>query len=110
MSLCESVLELIHPDAHIFWHYISIKRDNASQPNRLSWKIQTKSESTRGHLLWATVIGKNRLSRPPIVGREVYRRQQQKLCWGLFHRGAHICPTQSLLLDGGREGHGGAGQ
>ena len=51
-----SVLELICPDAHIFWHYISIKRDNDSQPNKLSWKMQIKSESARDHLLWATVL------------------------------------------------------
>ena len=66
-----SVLKLICPDAHIFWHNIAIKRDNDSQPNKLSWKIQIKSESTRGHLLWATVKVFNRESAAALKGLRV---------------------------------------
>ena len=30
-------------------------------------------------------VGKNRPSRPPIVGSEVYRRQRRQLCYCLFY-------------------------
>ena len=32
MSLCVSVLELTCPDAHIFWHYISVQKVPARYP------------------------------------------------------------------------------
>ena len=50
------VLELISPNAQIFWHYISIKRDNDDSQTIYLGRYKIKIESTRGHLIWASQL------------------------------------------------------